>query len=392
MKSPILPKSVWVAMPTRHGNPHQEAFWAALQAANYEPCAHSGVEIYPNPYSVAANRNGVVEAFLRTGCTHLMTIDADVVLQCDAISLLLSLNADVATGYYPISTEAMVHMACDAADGAWVTKWQDETREVHRCGAGCLLIARRVLEKLKPPWFKWPQMPRKSPLCEDPRTEDMRFCDEVRALGFKIMAHHQVRCGHHSSVDVAKMIDHEWAGPLTAKQQAMPPAWASHQPVLRAAAEFVPLRKVIEFGAGKYSTPFFLDRAVFPDLEQLVSVEHDPEWLRKLRDEIKDDRWHPQLEHVEMMPELAALLEPADLVLIDSGRPTAFRADYHLRGALLEYYAASESIVVMHDVETNPLHDYSNDAKYKYKGCYMPPLGPHTGIFCNVHDVAQLKL
>ncbi len=370
-----------------------DAFWAALQAANHEPCCSNEVGIYPNPYSVASNRNAVVEGFLKTDATHLMTIDEDVVLQRDAISLLLSLDADVATGYYPISTEVGAHMTCDAGDGAWVRGWQEETREITWCGAGCLLIKRHVLEAIGPPWFQWPQMPRKSKHCKDDRTEDIRFCEEVRELGFKIIAHHQVRCGHHSTVDIAKMIDHEWAGPLTADEQSYPPKWASHRPVLRAIGNTFDIETAIEWGAGKYSTPLFLGRDAFPELTKLISVEHDSEWLARLKNEhgINDDRWHPQLEHIDMMPELAGMLDVADLVFLDCGRPTAFHSDYHIRGALLEHYEKSDSIVVMHDVETKPLHAYGNDANYKYKACFKPRLGPHTGIFSNAHDISALR-
>lgn len=387
------PNSIYAAMPTRTGNPRMDSFWSALQAANYEPCCGNEVEIYPNPYSVAANRNAVVEGFLKTDCTHLMTIDEDVVLQRDAISLLLSLGADVATGYYPIFAGGMAHMACDADDGAWVRGWQDETREIGWCGAGCLLIARHVLEALTPPWFQWPQMPRKSRHCLDDRTEDIRFCEEVRELGFKIMAHHQVRCGHFSTVDVAQAIDSEWISPLTAEEQSYPPKWASHQPVLRAIGHQFDIKTAIEWGAGKYSTRLILDRSAFADLECLVSVEHDADWLRRLKGEygVCDDRWHPQLEHVEMMPELAGMLDPADLVFIDCGRPTSFTADHHIRGALLNYYAASDSIVVLHDVETAPLGSFAGNAAYKHKACFKPRLGPHTAIFSNAHDISVLQ-
>jgi hypothetical protein len=38
------------------------------------------------------------------------------------------------------------------------------------------------------------------------------------------------------------------------------------------------ITQVLELGAGQYSTPLFLDRAVYPDLKRLVSIEPDRKW------------------------------------------------------------------------------------------------------------------
>jgi hypothetical protein len=40
-----------------------------------------------------------------------------------------------------------------------------------------------------------------------------------------------------------------------------------------------PLRRVLEFGAGDYSTSYFLG---LPELEVLVSVEDDPRWIERV--------------------------------------------------------------------------------------------------------------
>lgn len=58
--------------------------------------------------------------------------------------------------------------------------------------------------------------------------------------------------------------------------------WGSHQPVLRGIGKFMPVRSVIEFGGGLYSTPLFLDRAVFPQLESLITIESDIDWGKKV--------------------------------------------------------------------------------------------------------------
>ena len=58
--------------------------------------------------------------------------------------------------------------------------------------------------------------------------------------------------------------------------------YGSHQPTLRAIAQFTPIRSVIEFGAGKFSTHLFLDPLVFPDLISLVTLEQDRNWVKQV--------------------------------------------------------------------------------------------------------------
>lgn len=48
--------------------------------------------------------------------------------------------------------------------------------------------------------------------------------------------------------------------------------WGSHQPLLRALVEVVPLRHAVECGCGNYSTP------ILRDLPELLSIEHDAAW------------------------------------------------------------------------------------------------------------------
>jgi len=54
--------------------------------------------------------------------------------------------------------------------------------------------------------------------------------------------------------------------------------YGTHIPILKALAKAIEIRSVIEFGAGRFSTPLFLDRAAFPLLERLVSIETDKTW------------------------------------------------------------------------------------------------------------------
>jgi len=70
--------------------------------------------------------------------------------------------------------------------------------EVTGIGAGCLLIATDVFYQIPEPWFEFQES--RSNIPEVPSTlisEDISFCNKVRAAGFKVFAHGGVLCDHH---------------------------------------------------------------------------------------------------------------------------------------------------------------------------------------------------
>ena len=65
--------------------------------------------------------------------------------------------------------------------------------------------------------------------------------------------------------------------------------YASHLHVFERVFATFEIHKVLEFGLGKFSTQFFVDRA-----EAVVSVEQESkEWYERLRAQIKAPNWHP---------------------------------------------------------------------------------------------------
>jgi hypothetical protein len=101
------------------------------------------------------------------------------------------------------------------------------------------------------------------------------------------------------------------------------PKYFSHLPVLRAVGACAMIRSVLEFGAGMYSTPLFLDRETFPNLEKLQCVEHNPEWVRFISNDFtgNDHRvaWcddHPSWN-----------INSYDLIFVDDGETIEERVD-----------------------------------------------------------------
>lgn len=56
-------------------------------------------------------------------------------------------------------------------------------------------------------------------------------------------------------------------------------AYRTHTPVLAGLGALFRIHTVWELGAGRYSTPLFMDRDAFPYLNTLTTFEHDPEWI-----------------------------------------------------------------------------------------------------------------
>jgi len=76
-----------------------------------------------------------------------------------------------------------------------------EPFEVPVIGDGLMLIKRKVLERISPPWFYEPEIPKEEATIFKGKTEgtigcDIVFCREARKNGFKIWAHPAVQYVH----------------------------------------------------------------------------------------------------------------------------------------------------------------------------------------------------
>ena len=73
--------------------------------------------------------------------------------------------------------------------------------EVDGVGAACLLIHREVLEKVKPPWFKFEYDDKGRVI----KSEDYRFCKAVKDAGYKIYVDPDNIVGHCKKIDIVKI-------------------------------------------------------------------------------------------------------------------------------------------------------------------------------------------
>jgi hypothetical protein len=192
-----------------------------------------------NESLITRARNALAHNFLKTDCTHLLFIDADIAWNGnDLIPMILS-NKDVICGIYPkkeINWQTVSNAVKDGVPveqlkthtGAWVINLVDykgevtvpagEPLEVWAGGTGMMLIKREVFEKLKDAVPKYKndvtdlsgntkpgeEIAEYFATSIEPETnrllsEDYHFCRAWRQTGGKIYAAPWMNLGHMGS-------------------------------------------------------------------------------------------------------------------------------------------------------------------------------------------------
>lgn len=149
------------------------------------------------PYDHA--RNSGCESALARGFEWLFFLDDDVVAPPDSIAILLSNRLPIVSGVYYRRHEPVVPVALMNVQGGG-RMWANapapgQLVKVDYVGAGCLLIHRSVLEKVKEPWFEWTS-DRKDLPEQQRMSEDFSFCEKARAAGFEVVLDGKVQCMH----------------------------------------------------------------------------------------------------------------------------------------------------------------------------------------------------
>jgi len=112
--------------------------------------------------------------------------------------------------------------------------------------------------------------------------------------------------------------------------------YASHLPILKSLSRLLPMTRVLEFGAGFHSTPFFLG---LPNLERLVSVETDREWHTRIAGAHDDERLQLRKKRP---PDIGRF----DLIFIDDGTEAV-----HREATIRWVLSRPHPPVVIHDAE-----------------------------------------
>lgn len=141
--------------------------------------------------------------------THIFFLDADTEPMDDyAIERLLHHNKDVVAGVTPI-----VRMTDSSLNCMWSAMVDNKGQlanigigelpkklfKAERAGGTTLLISRKVLEKLKPPYQKTVFNDKFTDVV---KSEDIYFCDKVKEAGFDIYIDPTVVCHHYHRFDL----------------------------------------------------------------------------------------------------------------------------------------------------------------------------------------------
>jgi hypothetical protein len=180
--------------------------------------------IFQSDAPIDISRSIIATQALKNGSTWLFFWDSDIIIPSYALTRLVSHNLPIVSGLYyrrhpQVFPEAFkydehgIYRPLTVEEIQMLTSTGNPLIEVDGCGAGCLLIHRTVLERLKdkvplrrvahrgpPPakfeyyeFFSW-QMGRVE--AGPSYSEDLAFCDLARKEGFKIYVDTKVSCGH----------------------------------------------------------------------------------------------------------------------------------------------------------------------------------------------------
>ena len=138
--------------------------------------------IVSNHPFVHESRNICVNEFLKTKADYLFFLDADVLVNPNIIELLLKNEKSVVSGPVHYKKSPYPPLAYSKTENSFTLDLQVTEKKLYSVdavGAGCLLIQRKVLEKMDPRWFD---------IYSNGQGvgEDLYFCQKVKDLGFEM--------------------------------------------------------------------------------------------------------------------------------------------------------------------------------------------------------------
>lgn len=177
------------------------AFWFANLRIQFP----TAVIIADNKYGIASSREAIFQQFMSLPMlTHLLFVDADIVLPSFAIQTLVLDNVDIVSGVYWNSL--------NTGDAAWVNEIPLDIKQfnannnnvgnpviqVDKTGMGCCLISKRVGQLLsteEKPYFYYKIGDGNAQM-----SEDFYFYQKLNKLGIKPFVDLRVQCQHIRNV------------------------------------------------------------------------------------------------------------------------------------------------------------------------------------------------
>ena len=159
-------------------------------------------------HQIAHNRNRLVKKFLETDCEWIFFIDTDTIPPLNIMDMTEH-KLDICSGYYYQWTQRqLMPLIFKEVEGGYIADVGRPTDipnvvEVDATGAGCLLVNRRVFEKIEKPYFLTPYNDEGEALS----TEDIYFFKKVKKAGYKIFLDKSMVARHVKTVDLTEIAE-----------------------------------------------------------------------------------------------------------------------------------------------------------------------------------------
>jgi hypothetical protein len=176
------------------------SFWISPFQRSYNVIWGEWPQLKPVDYA----RNVITEQFLKTDCTHILMIDADIIPPHNTPSLL-DYEKEIIGGLCPIMING--HLMYTLMNFNGIGQGYSPQTEIKRntlyevdaTGTGCLMVKREVFEQMQPPWFDYELEAGGTRVFS---SEDYSFCRKAKESGCEIWVHTGYECGHVKEVDL----------------------------------------------------------------------------------------------------------------------------------------------------------------------------------------------
>lgn len=154
--------------------------------------------------NISEQRDYCAKMALKVGAKYLWFIDDDTVPPPNTLKRLIYVldnNPDIMVcgGVY-VTKDSLQPQPVVFRGMGLGSFWQwkkGEVFEVTSMGAGCMLINTEIFKKIEAPYFPWPTSDSYDPSVPSSSvSEDVSFCNKVRAAGYRVFAHGGVLCDH----------------------------------------------------------------------------------------------------------------------------------------------------------------------------------------------------
>jgi len=150
-------------------------------------------------------RNDIVEKALATSATHLLMCDTDMIYHPKTVTRLLSHRLPIVGAlcfrrYPPFDSIMLKITTTDGVTGyESIDEWkEDELVEVDATGGGCMMFDMEIFRKMPYPWFRF----QKNAATGLVIGEDVGFCQDLKAAGYRIFVDTSVPADHLTTLAV----------------------------------------------------------------------------------------------------------------------------------------------------------------------------------------------